>query len=141
MALGRAIRLLVLVGILSLLLAGCGGGGGTTTSSTASATTIQRFCQLQVQGQKLGQRLTAPLEKENAPPAKFKAAERKIAQSNVEKQLEQLLPSLPPDVAQAGQTLLAAQKARAGLGPAVPKQQEAPAENKLKQFTKENCNG
>ena len=115
-------------------MAGCGGGGGG--NSTTSSSDVQQFCELQAQLSKLGQKLTAPLEQRNASPAQFKAAERKIVQSQQFKKLEQAIPS---EIKEAGQTAFAAQRSRAGVGPPANQQQEAAAEKQIQQFTTKNC--
>ena len=124
--------LAVLAAAAGLLVTGCGGGGA---SSTAAAN-VQRFCELQAQLAGLGQQLTAPLEKSNASPAQFRAADRKIVESP---QFKELQKTLPAEIKKPAQIALAALRGRAGLGPTVSQAKESAAIKQVQQFAQQNC--
>jgi hypothetical protein len=123
--------LAVLAAMAGLLLAGCGGAGSTTASAK-----VQRFCELQAQLAGLGQKLTAPLEKSNASPAQFRAADRKIVESP---QFKELQKTIPAEIKKPAQIALAALRGRAGAGPPVSQAKESAAIKQVQQFAQQNC--
>jgi hypothetical protein len=130
----------LLVGLLAVtfLTAGCGDDDASTEQGT-SAGDVETYCKLTRQLDREGTKFFKKLEqKRNATAKDFKNAERDFVEAH-EADLDDLQAAAPEEVSDDAQTIIAALRGRAGLGPNVDQAKATAAEKRIQEFEKRNC--
>jgi hypothetical protein len=136
-------RHIVTAALLTLALAACGESDSPSTSARATATPAagdtERYCALTREMDAAGSRFFARLErKENATAADFEAAERRFVE-RFAPQFEEIQQVAPAEIRADVETLLAGQRARAGLGRSVSEAEAGAAERRVQRYERRNC--
>jgi hypothetical protein len=130
--------LLAALASAALVAAGCGDDDEEKKKRDGRAGDVQRYCELSRAFDRAGEQLFKPLEQENASAKEFEAAEKKFVQGH-EADLNELQRVAPEPIRNDTETLVAAQRAQAGLGPPVNEAKAGAAEERVKRFEKRNC--
>ena len=123
----------------TFLAAGCGDDDDDSSNERRAGTgDTQRYCEHVRQLDRAGSEFFKPLEQNNATPKQFKSAEKRFVQTH-QAELDELKRAAPVQIGDDVKTLIASQRARAGLGPAVDEAKTGAAERRVQRFEKRAC--
>ena len=130
---------LVATAIAAALLVAVGCGDDDEGDGQSARTGgVQRYCDLARQLDRAGEQFFKRLEQENASAKEFEAAERRFVELH-EADIDEVQRVAPEPIADDITTLLAALRARAGLGPPVSEARAGAAEERVQKFDKRSC--
>ena len=127
------------VAVALVALVGCGEGDSPTASSGAGG--AERYCAVTRQLDTAGAKFFAKLERdENATQVDYEAAERRFIEAQAAT-LDKVRRVAPAEIRADVRTLLAGQRARAGLAPEgdVDEATVTAAEKRVRAFEKRSC--
>ncbi len=130
--------------LLTALVVGLGACGGdddrpARTPIAASTPSADRYCALTRELDAAGEQVFGELGGD-AGPEEYEATERDFVE-RFDGKLDELERAAPAEIRSDAQTLLAAQRGRAGLGEQVDEKAATAAEKRLRAYEKRHCGG
>lgn len=139
----RCPPIIIVIAVIALLgLTACGDDDNESDKKAATADTgnVARYCTLTRELDAAGEKFFAKLEREDASPKEFEAAERRFIEQSAGK-IKETEQVAPQDIKADVRKLLAGMRQRAGLETTieVDESEASAAEQRLRAYEKRNC--
>lgn len=125
------------IAVAAAVLAACGDDDDKTRTSASGA---DRYCALTAQLDAAGDKFFSELERRDASPQEFEAAERRFVEAHTQ-ELDRLRRAAPASIRSDLDKLVAGMHQRAGLKPAarVSEREASAAEERIRAFERREC--